>query len=66
MLRLPSNWFYSDRNTYTQVFALTFLYNIGIVAAVALVVFVICLITRLCLARRIANEQLKESILTSE
>jgi hypothetical protein len=66
MLRLPSNWYYSDRRTYTEVFAITFLYNIGIVAAAVLAAFVICLITKLCLARRRANEQLKESILTSE
>ena len=66
MLRLPRNWYDSNSTTYTEAFALEFLYNIGVVAAPLLALFLICLIVKLCLARRKAYEQLKESILTSE
>lgn len=66
MLKLPRNWYDSNSTTYTEVFAWQFLFNIGVVAASILAMFVICLIVKLCLARRKASEQLKESILTSE
>jgi Na+/melibiose symporter-like transporter len=66
MLRVPSDWLYGYDRTYTQVFALTFLYNIGIIAAGVVLLFVICLIVKLCLGRKKSNEQLRESIITEE
>jgi hypothetical protein len=66
MFRLPRNWYDSNSTTYTEAFALEFLYNIGVFAAPVLALFFICLVVKICLARRKANEQLKESILTSE
>ena len=59
MLRIPSDWLYGYDRTYTQLFALTFLYNIGIIAAGVIALFVVCLIVKLCLGRKKSNEQLR-------
>jgi hypothetical protein len=55
MFKLPNEQSYHQNTNYTQVFALTFLFNLSLIVAAFLLLFLVFLVAKICLARRRSN-----------
>jgi len=64
VFHLPNEAEVRTQVNYTQAFALTLLWNVGLLGMLVAVLFIICYIFKKYQLRIAKNEELKESILT--